>query len=63
MIFGQPASGKSFLAVDLAASIATGRAFQGLKTQKGDVVYIAASSAALLLGPHITILALKKLEL
>jgi len=41
MIFGQPASGKSFLAVDLAASIATGRAFQGLKTQKGDVVYIA----------------------
>ena len=41
MIFGQPASGKSFLAVDLAASIAAGRAFQGLKTQKGDVVYIA----------------------
>ena len=41
MIFGKPASGKSFLAVDLAASIATGRAFQGLKTQKGDVVYIA----------------------
>ena len=41
MIFGKPASGKSFLAVDLAASIATGRAFQGLKTEKGDVVYIA----------------------
>ena len=41
MIFGKPASGKSFLAVDLAASIATGTAFQGLKTQKGDVVYIA----------------------
>jgi len=41
MIFGKPASGKSFLAVDLAASIATGRAFQGLKTQNGDVVYIA----------------------
>ena len=28
-------------AVDLAASIAAGRAFQGLKTEKGDVVYIA----------------------
>ena len=40
-IFAFQLKGKSFLAVDLAASIATGRAFQGLKTQKGDVVYIA----------------------
>ena len=41
LVFGRPASGKSFFAVDVAASISTGEPFQGLKVQKGDVVYIA----------------------
>ena len=41
LVFGRPASGKSFFAVDVAASISIGEPFQGLKVQKGDVVYIA----------------------
>ena len=41
LVFGRPASGKSFFAVDVAASVASGKPFQGLKVQKGDVVYIA----------------------
>ncbi|MDA7648155.1 helicase RepA family protein [Alphaproteobacteria bacterium] len=41
LVFGRPASGKSFFAFDVAASISTGEPFQGLKVQKGDVVYIA----------------------
>ena len=41
LVFGRPASGKSFFAVDVAASVSTGKPFQGLKVQKGDVVYIA----------------------
>ena len=40
-MFGQPASGKSFIAVDVAASISSGTPFHGLKVQQGDVVVIA----------------------
>jgi hypothetical protein len=40
LVFGKPASGKSFFAVDIGASVATGRAFQGLAVQQGDVVLI-----------------------
>jgi hypothetical protein len=59
LVFGRPASGKSFFAVDVAASISTGEPFQGLKVQKGDVVYIAGEGhrglgAGLMHGQNIT---------
>lgn len=42
LLFGDPAAGKSFLALDLAASIATGAAFHGRGVSRpGPVVYIA----------------------
>lgn len=41
MIFGEPASYKSFLALDLALCITTGRPWHGHATHQGRVVYIA----------------------
>src|SRR5580704_10982572 len=41
VIYGQPASGKSFLALDLAYSVATGIPWLGRKVQHGPAVYIA----------------------
>ncbi len=41
LIFGDPGCGKSFLAVDLALSIATGTPFHGRDTKKGAVFFIA----------------------
>lgn len=41
-IYGAPGTGKSFLAVDLALSVATGRTWHGAATQSGFVVYISA---------------------
>jgi AAA domain len=40
-IFGDPASGKTFIALDLAASIATGKSWMGKEVKKGAVFYIA----------------------
>jgi len=40
-IFGDPASGKSFLAVDFAACVASGKDFVGKKVRQGPVIYIA----------------------
>lgn len=40
-LFGAPGSGKSFLAIDWALSIATHRQWQGHKTSPGAVIYIA----------------------
>jgi hypothetical protein len=40
-IFGDPASGKTFIALDLAASIATGKSWMGKEAKKGVVFYIA----------------------
>ncbi|MES2335194.1 MAG: helicase RepA family protein [Pseudomonadota bacterium] len=40
-IFGEPGAGKSFTAVDVAASVATGRAFHGRKVKRGAVAYVA----------------------
>jgi hypothetical protein len=45
VMFGASGSGKSFMALDLAAAIATGTAWRGLRTKKGTVVYIAAEGA------------------
>jgi RecA-family ATPase len=48
VLFGAPEAGKSFLALDFAASIATGKKFLGLfplgKDAQGDVFYIVGES-------------------
>lgn len=41
VVFGNPGCGKSFLAVDLACSVASGRDFHGRKVRQGSVFYIA----------------------
>ncbi|MDW7745150.1 helicase RepA family protein [Halomonas sp.] len=41
LVYGEPGHGKSFLAIDLAASIATGTPWHGAETQPGAVFYIA----------------------
>lgn len=41
LIFGDPGCGKSFLAVDIALSVATGTRFHGRDTKKGSVFFIA----------------------
>ncbi|MGB1076678.1 MAG: AAA family ATPase, partial [Bdellovibrionales bacterium] len=41
MIFGDPASGKSFVAIDLSCCIATGTAWHGQDVNQGAVFYIA----------------------
>jgi len=40
-VFGDPGSGKSFVAIDLACCIATGRAWHGHDVRQGAVFYIA----------------------
>jgi len=44
-LVGKPKSGKSFVAVDLACSIAAGVAWQGHPTEQGTVLYVAAEGA------------------
>ena len=41
MIYGAPGSGKSFLAIDMALSVAHGVDWQGKKVKQGPVLYIA----------------------
>ncbi len=41
VLFGQSGAGKSFVAVDLACSIATGKEWANCKTKPGAVVYLA----------------------
>lgn len=41
MLFGDPGCGKSFIAVDLALSVATGAGLHGRKVLSGPVVYLA----------------------
>lgn len=43
-IYGPPGCGKSFLAIDAAMHIATGREWFGREVQQGGVVYIAAEA-------------------
>lgn len=45
MLYGAPASGKSFLAFDLIWSVARGTSWRARRTQCGRVVYIAAEGA------------------
>lgn len=41
-LYGAPGAGKSFVAIDMALSVATGDAWQGHKVERGNVVYISA---------------------
>lgn len=41
-LYGPPNHGKSFAAVDMALSVATGRPWQGHPTKQGYVIYVAA---------------------
>lgn len=41
LLFGDPACGKSFLAIDIALCVATGTPFHGYKVERGPVAYIA----------------------
>ncbi len=45
MLYGASGSGKSFVALDMALAIATGRPWMGQKTRQGKVVIIAAEGA------------------
>ncbi len=44
-IIGAPGSKKSFVALDIAASVVTGRTWQGMKTRRGKVVVIVAEGS------------------
>ena len=46
LMFGATASRKSFLALDMAACVATGRAFHGRVVEEGPVVYLAGEGKA-----------------
>ena len=45
VIFGEPGSGKSFLASDLGLAIAQGGEWRGRRVKQGSVVYVAAEGA------------------
>jgi hypothetical protein len=45
-IYGAPGCGKSFVALDIAFSIATAQAWQGHEVQPGHVLYLAAEGGA-----------------
>lgn len=45
VVYGDSGTGKSFLALDLGAAIATGEPWRGNKVRKGRVVYVAAEGA------------------
>jgi hypothetical protein len=46
VLFGKPASGKSFTALDWANCVATGMHWQGRHVQQGKVIYIAAEGVS-----------------
>jgi hypothetical protein len=50
VVYGQPKSCKTFWALDLALSVATGRSFHGVETRPGRVTYVAAEGGRVRLG-------------
>lgn len=46
ILFGEPGVGKSFIALDIACCIATGKAWQGFPVKQGAVFYIAGEGHA-----------------
>jgi len=45
VMYGEPGSGKSFLALDMAVAVATGSPWREKKVRQGRVVYVAAEGA------------------
>lgn len=45
-VYGPPGAGKSFVAVELAACVSTGRLWHGLRVAAGDVAYLAPEDPA-----------------
>jgi hypothetical protein len=45
-LYGAPGSGKSFVALDFAASVALGQHWQSRPAQQGEVIYLAAEGAS-----------------
>lgn len=45
VLFGEPGSGKSFAALDLAVAVARGAPWRGRRVQQGRVVYVCAEGA------------------
>ncbi|WP_394730740.1 AAA family ATPase [Altererythrobacter sp. GH1-8] len=45
IIYGDPGAGKSFFALDIAASLAMGETWQGRKVKKANVAYVCAEGA------------------
>ncbi len=45
-IYGPPGAGKSFVAVELAACVSTGRSWHGARVACGEVIYFAVEDAA-----------------
>jgi hypothetical protein len=43
-LYGEPGSFKSFIAIDIAMSIATGLSWHGAEVRKGHVIYVAAKA-------------------
>lgn len=46
LLYGESNTGKTFIALDIAFHVATGRPWNGRKTEKGGVVYLAAEGGA-----------------
>lgn len=46
VLYGEPGTGKTFVALDLAFHIAQGKDWRGLRTQQGGVVYVAAEAGS-----------------
>jgi KaiC/GvpD/RAD55 family RecA-like ATPase len=46
VLYGEPGSGKTFVALSIALSIAAGHNWCGIRTEKGLVVYVAAEGVA-----------------
>ena len=46
VLYGASNSGKTFLSLEIARAVSSGDNFLGLRTDKGDVLYIAAESPA-----------------
>ena len=46
MMYGAPGTGKSFLAIDMALSVANGLPWHGYETKQGAVLYIAGEGVA-----------------
>jgi RecA-family ATPase len=44
LVYGPPGCGKSFMAMDLALAVATGREWFGRRTRRGRVVYVAVEA-------------------